>query len=103
MTWTFSFISHTPIDPCIFPHTCYPPISPVPLHVPCFPELSPCLYIFSVLLGAVCLSPIWGIGHRLLFDAPELSSGLSLEQIFGFSLVHSLLAFLGCESWVRLN
>ena len=32
-----------------------------------------------------------------------LSSGLSLEQIVGLSLVHSSLCFLGCESWVRLN
>ena len=57
----------------------------------------------STLLGAASPSLIWGIGHRLLFDAPELSSGLSLEQMVGFSLVHSLLGFLGCESCVRLN
>ena len=102
MTWTFPFISHTPADPCIS-HTCYPPISPVPLHVPYFPKLPPCLYISSTLLGAACPLPIWGIGHCLLFDVPELSSGLSLEQMLGFSLVHSLLGFLCCESWVRLN
>ena len=48
-----------------------------------------CLYIFSTLLGAACPSPIWGIGYRLLFDASELSSGLSLEQMVGFSLVFS--------------
>ena len=48
-------------------------------------------------------SSIWGIGHCLLFDTPELSSGLSLAQIVGFSLVHSSLGFLDCESWVRLN
>ena len=30
-------------------------------------------------------------------------SGLFLEQMVGFSLMHSLLGFLGCESWVRLN
>ena len=102
MTWTFPFIFRTPTDPCIS-HTFYPPISPVPLHVPYFPELSPCLYISSTLPGAACPSPIWGIGHRLLFDAPELLSGLSLEQMVGFSLVHSLLGFLGCESWARLN
>ena len=39
----------------------------------------------------------------LLFDTPYLSSGLSLEQIVGLSLVHSSLCFLGCESWARLN
>ena len=44
-----------------------------------------------------------GIGHRLLFEVPDLSSVLSFEQMAGFSLVHSLLGFLGCESWVRLN
>ena len=102
MTWTFPFISHTPIDPCIS-HTCYPPIPPVPLHVPYFPKLPPCVYISSTLLGTTGLSSIWGISHCLLFDTPELSSGLSLEQIVGFSLVHSSLGFLGCESWVRLN
>ena len=44
-----------------------------------------------------------GIGHCLLFGVPELSSGLSFEQMVGFSLMHSVLGFLGCESWVRLN
>ena len=44
-----------------------------------------------------------GIDHRLLFDALELSSGLSFEKMVGFSLVHSLLGFVGCESWVMLN
>ena len=44
-----------------------------------------------------------GIGHHLLFDVPDLSSGLSFEQVVGFNLVHSLLSFLGCENWVRLN
>ena len=44
-----------------------------------------------------------GIGHRLLFDVLELSSGVSFEQMVGFCLVHSLLGFLGCESWVKLN
>ena len=39
-----------------------------------------------------------GIGYHHLFDVPELSSGLSFEQMVGFSLVHSLLGFLGCES-----
>ena len=72
MTWTFPFISCTPADPCIS-HTCYPPISPVHLHVPYFVELPPCLYIFSTLLWAACPSPIWGIGYRLVFDAPYLS------------------------------
>ena len=43
------------------------------------------------------------ISHCLLFDVPELSSGLSFEQMVAFSLVHSLLGFLGRESWVRLN
>ena len=102
MTWTFPFISRTPTHPSIS-HTCYTPISPVPLHVLYFPKLLPCLYISSTLLEAACLSLTWGIGHRLLFDAPDLSSGLSLEQIVGFSLVHSLLGFLCCESWERLN
>ena len=95
MTWTFLFISHAPTDPCIF-CTCYPPVSPITLHVPYFPKLPPCLSISSPLLGAAGPSPFWGIGHRLLFDVPELSSGLSLEQMAGFSLVHSLLGFLGC-------
>ena len=31
---------------------------------------------------------------------PDLSSGLSFVWMVGFSLVHSLLGFLGCESWV---
>ena len=44
-----------------------------------------------------------GIGHHLVFDVPDLSSGLSFEQMVGFSLVHSLLGFLSSESWVRLN
>ena len=101
MTLIFSFISHTPTDPCIS-HTCYPPISLVPLHVPYFLKLPRCLCISSTLLGAACLSPIWGIGRRFLFEAPELSSGLSLEQMVGFSLVHSSLEFLCCESWVKL-
>ena len=69
MTWTFPYLSRTPTDPCIS-HTCYTPIFPVPLHVPYFPKLPPCLYITSTLLGAACLSPIWEIGHRLIFDAP---------------------------------
>ena len=102
MTWTFPFISRTPTDPCLS-QTCCPPISPVPLHVPYHLKYPPCLYISSILLGATCPSPIWEIGHCLLFDAPELFSGLSLEQMVGFSLVHSLHGFLGCESWVRLN
>ena len=80
MTWTFPFICRTPSDPRIS-HTCYPPISPVPLHVPYFPKLPPCLYISSTLLWAAGASSIWRIGHCLLFDTPELSSGLSLEQI----------------------
>ena len=57
----------------------------------------PCLYISSTLLGAAGPSSIRGIGHCLLFDTPELSSGLSVEQIVGFSLIHSSLGFLGCE------
>ena len=73
MTWTFSFISHTPTDPCVS-HTCYPPISPVPFHVPYFPELPPYLYIFSMVLyftwGGLSVTHM-GIGHRLLFDAPQ--------------------------------
>ena len=102
MTWTFPFISRNPTDPCIS-HTCYPPISPVPLHVLYLLKLPPCLYISSTRLGAACPLPIWGIGHCLLFDAPHLSSGLSLGQMVGFRLVHSLPGFLGCENWVRLN
>ena len=78
-------------------------ISPIPLHALYITKLPPCLYISSTLLGAACPSPIWGIGYHLLFDAPDLSSGLSLEHMVGFSLVHSLLGFLCCESWVRLN
>ena len=39
-----------------------------------------------------------GIGHLLLFDISELSSGLSFAQMVGFSLVHGSLGFLGCES-----
>ena len=101
MTWTFPFISRTATDPCIS-HACYPPVSPLPLHVPYFPKL-PHLYISSTLLGAACPSPIWGIDHCLLFDALDLSSGLCLEQMVRFSLVHSLFGFLGCERWVRLN
>ena len=69
---------------------------------PLFPITS-CLYISSTLLGAAGPSSIWGIGHCLLFDTPYLSSGLSLEQIVGLSLVHGSLCFLGCERWVRLN
>ena len=107
MTWIFSFISRTPTDPFIS-HTCYPPISPALFYVPYFIEFPPCLYIFSTLLGAACLSSTqwgwgWADGHRFLFGVPELSSGLSFQQMVGFSLVHSLLGFLSCESWVRLN
>ena len=62
-------------------------------------------------LGEFSISSTWGsmsvthavIGHQHLFDVPELSSGLSFEQMVGFSLVHILLGFLGRESWVRLN
>ena len=43
------------------------------------------------------------VGFGLLFDILELFSGLSFEQLVGFNLVHSLLCFLGRESWVRLN
>ena len=68
MTWTYPFISRTPTDP-YFPYLLPPP----------------CPYISSTLFGAACPSPIWGIGHCLLFDASELSSGLSLEQMVGFS------------------
>ena len=32
-----------------------------------------------------------------------MCNGLSFEQMVGFSLIHSLLGFLGCESWVRLH
>ena len=81
MTWTSPCISRTLTDPCIS-YTCYRPVSPVPLHAPYFPKLPPCQYISSTLLGAACLSPIWGIGHRLLFDVPELSSGLSLDLVW---------------------
>ena len=97
-----SFISHTPTDSCIC-HTCYPPLSPVPLHVPYFLKLPPCLYIFSALLGAAGSLSICGIGRCLLFNTPELSRSLSLEQIVGFNLVHSSLGFEGCESWVSLS
>ena len=72
-------------------------------NVPHFPKLPPCLYISSTLFGAAGPSSIWGIGHCFPFDTPELSSGLSSEQTIGFSLVHSLHGFLGCQSWVRLN
>ena len=102
MTLTFPFISRTPTDPCIS-HTCYPPISPVPLRASYFSKLPPCLYISSTLVGAAGPSSFWGIGNCLQFDTPDLSSSLSLEQIVGFSLMHSSLGFLGCESWVRLN
>ena len=44
-----------------------------------------------------------GIGRSLLFYVPDLPNGLSFDQMVGFSLVHSLLGFLGCESWVRLS
>ena len=102
MTWTFPLSSHTPTDPCIS-DSCYLPVSPLPLHVPYFPKLPPDLYISSTLLEAAGPSPISGIGHCLPCDTPELSSGLSSKQMVGFSLVHSLLGFLGCERWVRLN
>ena len=98
MTWAFSIISRTSTDPCIA-HTFYPPISFLPIHVLYFPELPPCLYTF---LGAACLTHT-AIGHHLLFDVPDLSSSLSFEQVIGFSLMHSLFCFLGCQSWVRLN
>ena len=92
MTWTFPFISCTSTDPCIS-HTCYPPIPPVTLHVPYLLKLPPCLLVFTSLVlystwGCLSITNL-GIGHRILFDTPELSSGLSLEQMVGFSLVHS--------------
>ena len=101
MTWTFPFISRTPTDPCIS-HTCYPPISPVPLHVPYFPKLRR-LYISSTLRGSWSITHLGDYWSLSSVVAPDLSSGLSLEQVVGFSFVHSLLGFLGCESWVRLN
>ena len=61
------------------------------------------VYISSTLLGAAGVSSICGIYHCLLFDTPYLSSGLSVEQIVGLSLVHGSHCFLGCGSWVRLN
>ena len=72
-------------------HTFYPPISSIPLISQNFLLVSTSLLLYL------------GIGHCLIFDVPDLSSGLSFEQMVEFSLVHSLLGFLGCESWRRLN
>ena len=43
-----------------------------------------------------------GIGRCILFEVPDLSSGLSFEQMVGFGLVHNLLGILGCGNWMRL-
>ena len=97
----FSLISRTPNIPYIS-HTCCPPIFPVSIHVPNFTEIPPCLCIFSTLLGATWCSLSVAhtrIGHYFLFGVADLSRGLSLEQMVGFSLVHSLLSFPGCKSW----
>ena len=96
----FYFVSLTPTDPCIF-HAFYPPIPLLPLHVPYFPELPPCLYIFSTVLylGQLFRHP-YGVGSSSFWctTVPDLTSYLSFEQMVGFSLVPSLLGFLGCES-----
>ena len=55
------------------------------------------------LWGMRCVDDLDFFLHHLLSNVPELSSGLSFEQMVGFSFVHSLLGFLGCESWVRLT
>ena len=102
MTLTFLLISRTPTDPCIS-HTSYPPTSPVPLHAPIsnnFLLVSTSLVLY---LGQLVRRSSGGLVIVFYFDTPYLSSGLSLEQIVGLSLVHSSLCFLGCESWVRLN
>ena len=103
MTWTLTFISRTPADPCIS-CTSYPPIFTVPLHLHTSQNFLLVSASLVPCLGSACVSPHTGIGFLLLlFDVLDLSSGLSFEHVMGFSLVHSLLGFLGCEIWVRLN
>ena len=90
------------------------PLFPVPLLIPVFPILvTPQYFLYpfmplisqNFLIVSTSLVLYFGqlVHHPYNSDVPELSSDLSFEQMVGFSLVHSSLGFLGCESWKRLN
>ena len=98
------------------------PLFPVPLLIPVFPILATLQYLsypfmslisqnfllvsVSLVLYCTCGSlsiTLMGTGHHLLLDVPDLFSGLSFVHMVGLSLVHSLLGFLDCENWARLN
>ena len=82
-TWTFPFISHTSTDPCIS-HTQPPPppnISGTPSSL--FPRTS-FLNLYHSAWVSLSVNQV-GIGYCLLFVVPDLSVGLSFEQIVWIS------------------